>query len=113
MPETISNLADRLLAALGDRSIAAIDASNVNALGRVADAITWDLREQVTARKRVLWRADAIISPPAGTLTRTVILSDDVHPGLAGTMALVRRTDLDAYFLVSTNDEETYVFPCD
>jgi hypothetical protein len=113
MPDTIKDLAEQLTSRLAAASIAEMTEADVDALDRLTDAVTWDLREQIQARQRALWRASAITSPPAGTLTRTVVVDSDYHPDWISDVALVQRTDTGQLYIVSTNDDETMTWQCD
>jgi hypothetical protein len=118
MPITIAGLADALTASLTrhDAVIAHLSQADTDALDRLARAITYDVREQIAARKRALWFEQAITDPPAGTLTRTVIVDSDAWPPGVNKVALVQRTDTGQHYIVSTSIEldcETFTWRSD
>jgi hypothetical protein len=108
-------MARNLTEALDGTDIMELSAPALNALERLFDQVTFERREQLEARRKQLWRASAIVVDPAvlAALARTEIVSGDIHPDWISDVALVRRTDTGQYYIVSTNDEETFVWPAD
>ena len=86
-----------------------LDPATCTALDDLFRAVTHDARQALRDRQTALWREAAVkVSlDDLAALTRTEIVDGDANPWALGDMALIRRTDLDTYFLVSTNDEET------
>jgi hypothetical protein len=98
----------------GRSGLAWLDADAVTALRRLTDELGHSWRVRLDLRARELWREQAIMFPHAAELTRTSIGSgngDD--PARYADQVHVQRTDTGQHYLVSTNDVETYVFPCD
>jgi hypothetical protein len=114
MPIFIAALADMVATSLARTDVATLSQADTDALDRLAGAITWDLREQITARKRELWFEAAVTDPPAGSLTRTVIVSSPA-PGDWLSAALIQRTDTGQHYIVSTSQkyQETLTWRCD
>jgi hypothetical protein len=99
-----------LAVALRTTDISTLGKPAADALGMLFDEVTYDRREALAARKRVLWREAAITLPVEFVLNgliRTQVISDNANPAALGSMALVRRIDTGLFYLISTNNEET------
>jgi hypothetical protein len=99
-----------LARALGTTDIGTLGKPAADALAALFDAVTYDRREALTARKRTLWRESAVTLPAGfvlNDLRRTQVIDDNANPDAIGSMMLVRRADTGLFYLVSTNDEET------
>jgi hypothetical protein len=109
----ITMLAAGLARRLEHTDIAALDAPAADALDKLFDAVTWDRREALAERKRVLWRAAASADPDWTALSRTRLVRELRGVEYVSNWVLIQRTDTGRFFIVSTNREETYVFPAD
>jgi len=110
---SLASLAVAITATLDAADITTLDESSVTALQALAGRLNYDRREALAARKRALWREQAVkVSVNAlAALTRTEVINGDL--GWNSSVALVRRTDTGQHYVVSTNDEETLTWRSD
>jgi hypothetical protein len=98
----------------GHSDLGALDAAAVKALTDLDNEMGHAWRVRLDLRARELWRETATELPDMAAMTRTVLVSGNGDlPDKYADQVVVQRTDTGAYYLVSTNDVETYVFPCD
>lgn len=98
----------------GHADLGDLDAAAVEALDKLTQEMGHQWRVRLRLRQRELWRESATQFPDPAELTRTRIVGHNgAVPDHLADQVIVQRTDTGAYYLVSTNDEETYVFPCD
>jgi hypothetical protein len=108
----IAMLATELAGRLDRADITGLDQPTVDALDRLFEAVTWERREALDERKRVLWREAASADPDWTTLRRTRLIRELGRGAeYVSDWVLVQRTDTGQFFIVSTGREETYVFP--
>lgn len=110
----LAGTADALAEALQVVNISALDKPSLDALGRLFNAVTYDRRETLAARRRSLWRENAVKVPVdvLARLTRIEIVLGCLWSG-ASDAALVRRTGTGQHYVVSTNDDETMTWRSD